>query len=95
MYDLCFVMYQFVMNLLFLLDQVQFGVSFFLIVASGGLSVVATACNLLRRRKPTPDPYPEQREHLLDNFDDLDLQPPSGDPPYPSITTEAPPPYAP
>lgn len=63
---------------------VQFSVSFYLVTAAGAMAVLAAACNLLMRHshslsssgsshiyRETFDP--RDREHLLDDYDGMDL----------------------
>ena len=70
--------------------EVRFALSFYLIAFAGGLSVIASAWNLLRRYPPYE--VSEHREHLLDDYDGVDFVPsppssaaatplPSGPPP--------------
>jgi len=67
---------------------VNFDISFYLITAAGGLSVIATAFNCLRRHPVYDDSG--QGEQLLDDYDGLEavMHPELSQPP-------APPPYTP
>ena len=61
--------------------EISFDVSFYLIAAAGGMSVIAAACNLLRRYPPYDNSPAEQRENLLDDYDGMDFGlPPTGQP---------------
>lgn len=71
--------------------DIQFEVSFYLVAAAGGMSVVAAACNLLRRY-PNFEPA-EMRENLLDDYDNMDLDLP-GTPDYYAPMSFMPPPPA-
>ena len=64
--------------------MVQFSVSFYLITAAGAVAVIAAACNLLKRHGSSSVPLgssslsreaydPRDREHLLDDYDGMDL----------------------
>ena len=53
--------------------EVRFALSFYLIAFAGGLSVIASAWNLLRRYPPYE--VSEHREHLLDDYDGVDFVP--------------------
>jgi hypothetical protein len=59
--------------------EIRFDVSFYLIAAAGGMSVIASACNLLRRYPPY-EHSSEQRESLLDDYDGMDFGLPQGPP---------------
>lgn len=68
---------------------VTFDVSFYLVAAAGGMAVLATACNCLRRYAMYED---SQADDLLNDVEDIDILPvPSGEPPMP---TNMPPPPA-
>lgn len=65
---------------------VDFDISFYLVTASGGLSIIATAFNCLRRY-PLQEESSSQTEPLLDDTDALE---PFGLPPGPPIIEGAP-----
>ncbi len=76
--------------------EIGFDVSFYLIAAAGGMSVIAAACNLLRRYPPY-DNNSEQRENLLDDYDGMDFGLPQGSaagPDFDSPMSYMPPPPA-
>lgn len=52
---------------------IEFDISFYLVTAAGGLSVIATAFNCLKRHPVYED---SQGESLLDDYDGMDVLPP-------------------
>ncbi|CAH1783039.1 unnamed protein product [Owenia fusiformis] len=76
---------------------VTFDVSFYLIAGAGAVSVIATACNLLKRY-PVYEEEASDREHLMDNYDDMDPVSTEGPPVVPStqpVPSVPPPAYSP
>lgn len=71
---------------------VDFDVSFYLVTAAGGVSVLATAFNCLKR----PTLYEDsQGESLLDDYDGMDILPPLVPEPPPLLNLPPPPAYTP
>ena len=54
-------------------EVVTFDVGFYLISAAGAISVIGASCNCLKRY---PSRSNEHTEHLLDDYDGADFQPP-------------------
>ncbi|KAL4231964.1 hypothetical protein ACF0H5_009541 [Mactra antiquata] len=71
---------------------VDFDVSFYLVTAAGGLSVIATAFNCLRRHPVYED---NQGEALLDDYDGMDVLPPLPVPDPHILNLTPPPAYTP
>jgi hypothetical protein len=65
--------------------EVGFDISFYLIAGAGAISVIATACNCLRRYPPIDI---DDQAHLLEEYEGYD--PPV--PPAPELTMIPPPP---
>ena len=72
----------------------QFSVSIYLVAAAGGMSVIAAACNLLKRHQPI-DNGGDQQERLIDDIDGLGMGVADPYGPLDFITPPPPPPYAP
>ena len=77
--------------------EIRFDVSFYLVAGAGGMSVIAAACNLLRRYPPhARDRDEDQRENLLDDYDGMDFGHVHGPDFYSPMTfLPPPPPYSP
>lgn len=73
---------------------VDFDISFYLVTAAGGLSVIATAFNCLKRHPAYEDSG--QGEQLLEDYDGMDtLMPPLPPEMPPTVNYPAPPAYSP
>ena len=79
--------------------DVNFGVSFFLITAAGSVSVIAAACNLLRRHPVSPAPRRHQHdqdlESLLSDIENTDFITDAQSSPTIQLSRTPPPPYSP
>ncbi|XP_005097510.1 transmembrane protein 127 [Aplysia californica] len=75
--------------------EVTFAASFYLITAAGGMSVLATACNCLRRHKGVEAEHVRQADRYFDDTEALLPPPPPEEDSSPLSNLPPPPPYAP